>query len=269
MYAFAAPEEPATRARISVQAPANKRKHYKLVFIKAPQQQTIVDSEITLPAQEEEKTLIYVLSKNQKQAQPEIRIKQQQASQHAKPEVFFLKYKNEAEAQAIASGAISGQSAPVPADGEIISDGSVSILGQSSDSAYRSGVSSQSGASNVIYRGGVSGGNAAFGAPQYSGVSQYSVGSVGVLPAVNSGSSAGIVNTAAGTPSAYYGNSGSGSYGSQYSGSFGSQYSGASGAGLSGGFSAYSANQEPASVAIKVTTEPTTYASSTASTLNF
>lgn len=274
VYAFAAPEEPATRARISVQAPVSKRKHYKLVFIKAPSQQTIVDSDITLPAQEEEKTLIYLLSKDRKQVQPEIRIKQAEASKHAKPEVFFLKYKNEQEAQAIASGAISGQTADVPANGEIISDGSVSILGQSagqsafnsgssfasnnafnsgssfaSDNAFRSGAVS-SGANNVIYRGGFASGSSGL----TSGVSS------GLTSGATSGlTSAALVSDVAAGPAATY------TSGSRTGFSFGAATSG-SAAGLSSGFSAY--NQEPASVAIKVSGQSAeTFEDSTAGAL--
>lgn len=266
VYAFAAPEEPATRATVRVQAPISKRKHYKLVFIKAPSQQTIVDSDITLPAQEEEKTLIYVLSKNQKQQQPEIRIKQAAASKHAKPEVFFLKYKNEAEAQAIASGAISGQSADIPAQGEIISDGSVSILGQNSGSSFGSsgfGSDSASFSSDSASFGssfGSSGAQqvAAVAAPieyRSSGVSAVSSGSLGLAnPAVSA-----VGDSAASSGFSY---------------NSGSSYNGASGAGLSGGFSAYksgssSFSQEPASVAISVTSEPSlSLEGSTASSLS-
>ncbi|XP_026280447.2 zinc finger RNA-binding protein-like [Frankliniella occidentalis] len=253
VYAFAAPEEPAVRASVRVQAPVNKKKHYKLVFIKAPQQQTVVDSDITLPAQEEEKTLIYVLSKNQKQVQPEIRIKQAQSSKHAKPEVFFLKYKNEQEAQAIASGAISGQSADVPAQGEIISDGSVSILGKSSGASSFGGSSFGSSSSSF------GSSSSSFAAPSF-GASNFGSSSLGssVVASPSSYAAPSFGSSAFKSNAGTSGSTGF-SFGSQInSGSFdGANY------GTRSSFSSY--NQEPASVAIKVTQEPV---SATASSLS-
>lgn len=252
VYAFAAPEEPAARALVRVEAPATKRKHYKLVFIKAPSQQTVVDSDITLPAQEEEKTLIYVLSKDGKQAQPEVRIKQAQASKHAKPEVFFLKYKNEAEAQAIASSTISGQTADVPAEGEIISDGSVSALGENAafntdsvaTNSFETGVNdfdsasiesairsqpAQSALPALVYRAGISN--------QPARISTVSTGTVGIVPVTQA-----PILAAPAAPVTLIGDARNAGF-----------------AGYSAGFTYGRAieSEEPVNVAVKVTTEPT------------
>uniref|UniRef100_A0A1I8P4Q7 DUF243 domain-containing protein n=1 Tax=Stomoxys calcitrans TaxID=35570 RepID=A0A1I8P4Q7_STOCA len=80
------------------------KKHYKIVFIKAPSHNTPSYSQLAAAAapKVEEKTLIYVLSK--KPEEPSLEHLQQLSQHHhksSKPEVYFIKYKTQREGEAI------------------------------------------------------------------------------------------------------------------------------------------------------------------------
>uniref|UniRef100_A0A336M4X9 CSON012215 protein n=1 Tax=Culicoides sonorensis TaxID=179676 RepID=A0A336M4X9_CULSO len=64
------------------------RKHYKIVFIKTPNAPT--PKPVKLPAQDEHKTLVYVLVKKPETERP---IETPATTEATKPEVFFIKYK--------------------------------------------------------------------------------------------------------------------------------------------------------------------------------
>ncbi|XP_045491367.1 pollen-specific leucine-rich repeat extensin-like protein 4 [Colias croceus] len=70
------------------------QKHYKIVFIKAPTPPTPTAPIIPVQPQNEEKTLIYVLSKKPED-QPEIVIPTPAPTQPSKPEVYFIRYKTQ------------------------------------------------------------------------------------------------------------------------------------------------------------------------------
>lgn len=89
------PEAPEYKAPKYVPPPAPPQKHYKIVFIKAPTppppQAPVIPP---LPAQDEEKTLIYVLVKKPEEA-PEIVLPTPAPTQPSKPEVYFIRYKTQ------------------------------------------------------------------------------------------------------------------------------------------------------------------------------
>lgn len=96
-YVHAAPEEPEERAGPRFVQIGRARKNYKVIFIKAP---TYGSSSQIIPIlpQNEEKTIVYVLSKKPELNQ-EIQLPEQPVTEPSKPEVFFIKYKNQEEAQ--------------------------------------------------------------------------------------------------------------------------------------------------------------------------
>jgi hypothetical protein len=83
------------------------RKHYKIIFIKAPSAPSLTQQIAAAQAQSQEKTLIYVLVKKPEdisfgpgpQPVPELPV--------SKPEVYFIKYKTQKEAGG--AGHSSGQ----------------------------------------------------------------------------------------------------------------------------------------------------------------
>ncbi|XP_056647387.1 uncharacterized protein LOC130452085, partial [Diorhabda sublineata] len=97
IYFFVAPRElEPIRPRIQFQK--NKKK-VNVVFIKAPSAPSLGTIEVTAPAQESpEKTIVYVLVKKPEEQQ-KIIVKPAPVVKPSKPEVVFIKYKDEEEAQ--------------------------------------------------------------------------------------------------------------------------------------------------------------------------
>ncbi|XP_063543861.1 RNA-binding protein cabeza-like [Cydia strobilella] len=109
------------------------QKHYKIIFIKAPSPPAPITPVIPAQAQNEEKTLVYVLVKKPEE-QGDITIPTAAPTQPSKPEVYFIKYKAQKEG-GIGGGSIGG-----------ISGGSIGghISGGSVGSAYGAPVQSGS-----------------------------------------------------------------------------------------------------------------------------
>ncbi|KAF2898097.1 hypothetical protein ILUMI_08077 [Ignelater luminosus] len=107
VYFYAAPDdEPAARFRINI-APSSHR-NTKIIFVKAPSYGGVIPEVIAPPSHAEDKTLVYVLVKKPQQGGA-ITIPSSLGVKQAKPEVFFIKYRNQAEAEhAVASG-LNGQ----------------------------------------------------------------------------------------------------------------------------------------------------------------
>ncbi|XP_055852011.1 uncharacterized protein LOC129916205 [Episyrphus balteatus] len=98
IYVHVPPEEPEENYQVP-QAPIQPpRKHYRIVFIKAPTQKINTASLRITQAPTEEKTIIYVLSKKQDPLDLEAVFKNVAPTQPSKPEVFFIKYKTQEEA---------------------------------------------------------------------------------------------------------------------------------------------------------------------------
>jgi hypothetical protein len=85
------------------------RKHYKIIFIKAPSAPSITQQAIAAQAQNSEKTLIYVLVKKPEEVNFESP-EQPSPLAPSKPEVYFIKYKTQKEAGAAIASSGSGAS---------------------------------------------------------------------------------------------------------------------------------------------------------------
>lgn len=92
-----------------VQAPAVKKTHYQIIFVKAPSYDRAQQQILQQAAQREQKTIVYVLSKKPEDVQQIIQ-QQQENFVPAKPQVFFIKYKGN-------GGAPSGVAADAGAAG--------------------------------------------------------------------------------------------------------------------------------------------------------
>lgn len=88
------------------------KKHYKLIFIKAPEPPRYVAPVIPQQPQDEHKTLVYVLVKKPDEQQ-QIELPSAQPTEPSKPEVYFIKYKAQQEA-AQAPYPAAGQPIPPP-----------------------------------------------------------------------------------------------------------------------------------------------------------
>ncbi|KOC63490.1 hypothetical protein WH47_03712 [Habropoda laboriosa] len=93
------PETPEYKPPKYIPPAAPPQKHYKIVFIKAPTPPTPTAPALPpLSPQDEEKTLIYVLVKKPEEA-PDVVLPTQTPTQPSKPEVYFIRYKTQKEAQ--------------------------------------------------------------------------------------------------------------------------------------------------------------------------
>ena len=100
IYVHVAPEEPEEKFAAPVQAPiAPARKHYRIVFIKAPTPSVSSQAIQLRQAPTEEKTIIYVLTKKPDPLDLQAAFQDVQPKQPSKPEVYFIKYKTQEEAQ--------------------------------------------------------------------------------------------------------------------------------------------------------------------------
>ncbi|KAL5283055.1 hypothetical protein ACFFRR_005794 [Megaselia abdita] len=98
IYIHAAPEEPEEQYSQSKLPNLPPRKHYRIVFIKAPTQNIKQQSIRLSQAPTEEKTIIYVLSKKDDPIDIQEALQNIQPTQPSKPEVYFIKYKTQEEA---------------------------------------------------------------------------------------------------------------------------------------------------------------------------
>ncbi|KAJ8924795.1 hypothetical protein NQ315_000948 [Exocentrus adspersus] len=111
IYVHVAPPEPEEVRQQRPLSAGQATKHYKIIFIKAPSAPAATAPTIPLQAQNEEKTLIYVLVKRPEDA-ADISIPTAAPTQPSKPEVYFIRYKSKTEATggAIGGGTIGGGS---------------------------------------------------------------------------------------------------------------------------------------------------------------
>lgn len=86
------PEYPASQRPVQVQP---VQKHYRIIFIKAPTQAIPTLPPLPAAAENEEKTIVYVLVKKPDDVQ-EIVAPTPASTVPSKPEVYFIRYKTEA-----------------------------------------------------------------------------------------------------------------------------------------------------------------------------
>lgn len=96
-YFEAAPEEPEESQAPRFIPIGRPQKNYKIIFIKTPAF-GLNSQVIPIVPPNEEKTIVYVLSKRPEFNQ-DVELPAAPVTEATKPEVFFIKYKNEAEAQ--------------------------------------------------------------------------------------------------------------------------------------------------------------------------
>lgn len=97
VYVHVPKEEPQPVRQQIFETPIPK-KHYKIIFIKAPTPPTPTAPIIPEQPQDEHKTLVYVLVKKP-EPQPLIDIPIQHTTEPSKPEVYFINYKNQEKIQ--------------------------------------------------------------------------------------------------------------------------------------------------------------------------
>ncbi|EDV98064.1 extensin [Drosophila grimshawi] len=94
VYVHVPPEEPEYYPASSPIQTTVPKKHYKIIFIKAPNPPTPVRQVLPPPVQDEHKTLVYVLVKKPEEQLPVI-LPSPEPTEPSKPEVYFIKYKQQ------------------------------------------------------------------------------------------------------------------------------------------------------------------------------
>ncbi|KAI4470942.1 hypothetical protein MML48_1g03783 [Holotrichia oblita] len=122
------------------------RKHYKIIFIKAPTPPTPTAPVIPLQSQVEEKTIVYVLIKRPDD-QPDVHVPVPAPTQPTKPEVYFIRYKAQKDVSGAGSGVVvNGDADNSGIEQKIISSSvSSSSHSQSSKTSSSSSISSSYG----------------------------------------------------------------------------------------------------------------------------
>lgn len=92
VYVHLPPDDEEEVRQPQILQPQAPRKHYKLIFIKAPEPPKYTAPIIPPSAQDEHKTLVYVLVKKPEE-QPQIELPNTTPTEPSKPEVYFIKYK--------------------------------------------------------------------------------------------------------------------------------------------------------------------------------
>ncbi|GJQ70697.1 hypothetical protein Trydic_g631 [Trypoxylus dichotomus] len=108
VYFYEAPEEPEILPPSPIPVEPAK-KNVKIIFIKAPQYAAPIQPQIPLQPQNQEKTIVYVLVKKPEDQQ-QLVIPTQPPTPPAKPEVYFIKYKNQQEAEEKVSNTLNEHS---------------------------------------------------------------------------------------------------------------------------------------------------------------
>lgn len=98
VYVHVPHDEPAEPIRSQIIEAPIPKKHYKIIFIKAPTPPPPSVPVIPEQPQDEHKTLVYVLVKKP-EPQPLVELPVQQTTEPSKPEVYFIKYKDSEKLQ--------------------------------------------------------------------------------------------------------------------------------------------------------------------------
>lgn len=119
LYFFAAPEdeeEEEIQARYDLPPQTPPKQTYKIIFIKAPTYRSKATITVPAPVANQERTLVYVLVKKP-ELHPTVRFQPSATATEApKPEVFFIRYKTQKEAEA----AVADIQSKHGASGEIV-----------------------------------------------------------------------------------------------------------------------------------------------------
>lgn len=91
VYVHVAPEEPEAPKYRAPKAPQVPEKHYKILFIRAPEEKYEAPEIPELPPAPEQKTLVYVLLKKPDATQA-IQIPTPAPTKPSKPEVYFIRW---------------------------------------------------------------------------------------------------------------------------------------------------------------------------------
>jgi len=95
VYVHAAPDEITPTETKIIRAGGNPEKHVNIIFVKAPSHSSQSLTEVQLPEQPQQKTLVYVLVKKPESSNS-VQVRGPAPTKPSKPEVYFIRYKDQA-----------------------------------------------------------------------------------------------------------------------------------------------------------------------------
>jgi len=108
VYVHVAPDDPEDQQARVVRIPSKNDKHVNIIFVKTPSSSSSQQTEVVLPEQDEQKNIVYVLVRKFDPT-TDLKIRAPRPTTPAKPEVYFIRYKNNQENQ---NGGQPGGQAP-------------------------------------------------------------------------------------------------------------------------------------------------------------
>jgi len=93
VYIHAAPDEPTYAENKVIRVPGGGDKHVNIIFVKAPSHSSSQQTEVILPEQPQQKTVVYVLVKKPENYN-NVKVTAPAQQVPHKPEVFFIRYRN-------------------------------------------------------------------------------------------------------------------------------------------------------------------------------
>lgn len=94
VYVHVAPDDPADESARVIRIPSKNDKHVNIIFVKTPSSSSAANTEVILPEQDEQKNIVYVLVKKF-DATTDLKIRAPRPTTPSKPEVYFIRYKNQ------------------------------------------------------------------------------------------------------------------------------------------------------------------------------
>ncbi|OXA58973.1 uncharacterized protein LOC110844909 [Folsomia candida] len=106
VYVHSAPDEAPEHTQRTIRVPGGGDKHVNIIFVKTPSSSSHQQTEVLLPEQEQQKTVVYVLVKKGHNT-ADVKIRQPASPLPQKPEVFFIRYKDHQAAPAPVYGPVA------------------------------------------------------------------------------------------------------------------------------------------------------------------
>jgi len=93
IYVYSAPDEPSDAQTRTIRVPGGQDKQVNIIFLKTPSQSSAQQTEVILPKQAQQQTIVYVLVKKG-ESDSKVMIRKPPTPAPSKPQVFFIRYKN-------------------------------------------------------------------------------------------------------------------------------------------------------------------------------
>jgi len=93
VYVHVAPDEPVDEQSRVIRVPGGQDKHVNIIFVKTPSASSQAQTEVILPEQDEQKTIVYVLNRKFN-AETDLKIRAPRPTTPTKPDVYFIRYKD-------------------------------------------------------------------------------------------------------------------------------------------------------------------------------